>query len=271
MTRRLGAVSYLNSRPLVEGLDTPGGPFEVRFDLPSRCAALLHEGAIDLGLIPSIEYLARDTYVAVPGVSVASEGPVASVALFSRTPLNRVRRVALDTSSRTSATLLRILFADWFQAQPVFETAPPNLDAMLATHDAALLIGDPALFTDHEARGLSKIDLGEQWLAFTGLPFVWALWVGRVGAVDDSVCAALGRARDLGVAAIPRIASDYSRGDTDTARRVETYLRTNIRYGLDDRHEQALQRFYASAGRLGLVQTARELRFSGRERQVATP
>ncbi len=82
MTRRLGAVSYLNSRPLVDGLDTPGGPFEVRFDLPSRCAALLHDGTIDLGLIPSIEYLARDDYVAVPGVSVASDGPVASVALF---------------------------------------------------------------------------------------------------------------------------------------------------------------------------------------------
>lgn len=271
MTLRIGAVSYLNSRPLIEGLDAAGGPFEVRCDIPSRCAALLHEGGIDLGLIPSIEYLARDEYVAVPGVAVASEIQVASVALFSKVPVERVRRVALDTSSRTSATLLRILFAEWFQGQPVFEAAPPDLDAMLATHDAALLIGDPALFTDHEAQGLFKVDLGEQWHAFTGLPFVWALWIGRQGVVDDTACAALGRARDRGVAAISRIAADYSQGDTNTARFVERYLRTNIRYSLDDRHERALQRFYDSAGRLGLVRSARDLRFFGRVRQVATP
>ncbi len=269
MTLRLGAVSYLNSRPLVEGLDAPSGPFAVRFDIPSRCAALLQEGATDLGLIPSIEYLARDEYVAVPGVAVASEGPVASVALFSKVPVGRVRRVALDTSSRTSATLLRILFAEWFEAQPVFDAAPPDLDAMLETHDAALLIGDPALFTDHEARGLTKIDLGEQWQAFTGLPFVWALWIGREAVIDEAVSMALVEARDRGVAAIPRIAADYAKGNTTTARFVERYLRVNIQYHLDERHERALQRFYQSADRLGLVRSARALTFAGRARQVA--
>jgi chorismate dehydratase len=264
---RISAVGYLNSRPLVQGLARAGAPLEVRFDVPSRCAALLHAGDVDVGLIPSIEYLARPDYVIVPGIAVASDGPVASVAMFSKVPVERVGRVALDQSSRTSAALLRVLCHERFGIAPSFEAAAPDLPGMLRDHDAALLIGDPALFADHEALGLLKVDLGSEWRSHTGLPFVWAFWVGREHALDDGVCAALRRARDEGVAARAAIAADYAQGNAEIAARVETYLRENVTHVLGEAHEAGLARFYASAARLGLAPAARDVRFFGREYQ----
>jgi chorismate dehydratase len=183
------------------------------------------------------------------------------VALFSQVPLERVQRVALDTSSRTSAALLRILCHDRFGIAPVFSPAAPDLPVMLREHDAALLIGDPALFTDAVRLGVLKVDLGAEWKAHTGLPFVWACWVGRDATVSGEVCAALRAARDQGVAAIATIAADYAKGDPAIARRVEDYLRHNITYVLGVDHEQALTRFYESAARLGIVADAREIRY----------
>jgi chorismate dehydratase len=152
MTRvRLGAVSYLNARPCVVGLDRHPR-FDVRFDLPARCAALLHDGAIDLGLVPSIEYLrgpvGADAYRIVPEVAIASFGPVASVALYTKRPVSDVRSIALDTSSRTSVTLTRVLCVRAWHIDPTFEPSGPDLPAMLERCDAALLIGDVALFLD---------------------------------------------------------------------------------------------------------------------------
>ena len=152
MTRvRLGAVTYLNARPCVVGLDRHPR-FDVRFDLPARCAALLHDGAIDLGLVPSIEYLrgpgGADGYRIVPEVAIASFGPVASVALYTTRPISEVESIALDTSSRTSVTLTRVLCARAWHINPTFEHSGPDLPAMLERCDAALIIGDAALFLD---------------------------------------------------------------------------------------------------------------------------
>ena len=258
---RVGAVSYLNTLPLVRGLRRRG-PFDVRFDVPSRCAALLHEGAIDVGLIPSIEVL-RGDYSVAPGVAIASEGPVASVALFSRVPVPAIRRIALDTSSRTSAALVRVLCAERFGITPAFEPHGPDLPAMLRAHDAALVIGDNALYADHGRLGVLKVDLGEEWTAHTGLPFVWAAWVGRPSALTAEVCEALRDSRDEGLAALEDIASEYAEGDEhrrDVARR---YFRDNMRYHLGDRHVAAMERFYRSAAAVGVVPEARPVRFAG--------
>jgi chorismate dehydratase len=258
MRVRLGAVSYLNTRPLVDGLDP--ARFDVRFDVPARCAALLHAGEVDAGVIPSIEY-ARGRYVVVPGVAIASEGPVASVAVFAAGPLADVRTIALDTSSRTSVALLKVLCQERFGIAPEFVHEGPDLDRMLACSDAALLIGDPALWTDHAARGLEKIDLGEEWTAHTGLPFVWAFWAGRPDAIGSREAVALGEARDRGQAAIDRIAREYAPADPGRAALAARYLRENVRFDLGPRHEAALARFYASAARLGLIALAPPLRF----------
>jgi len=143
---RLGAVSYLNTKPLVHGLEEQSALFSLRFDVPAQCAALLHEGRVDLGLIPAIEYL-RGDYRIVPGVAIGSKGAIASVAIFSRVPVDKVTTLALDISSRTSVALTRILCARRWHIAPKVTPAEPDLRAMLTRADAALIIGDPALAT----------------------------------------------------------------------------------------------------------------------------
>ncbi len=196
---RLGAVDYLNVRPLVHGLDASSDVI-LRFDVPSVCAALLAAGDIDLGMVPSITLLDRPGDCVVPGVCIGSDGPVASVALFTRKPIAEVRSIALDTSSRTSVVLTRVLCARRFDIAPSFLPHPPDLSAMLAAADAALLIGDPALFAGEAARGATKIDLGAEWTAMTGLPFVWAFWAGRPDAADAGMVARLQDAAERGMA-----------------------------------------------------------------------
>ena len=257
MTRiRLGAVDYLNARPLVHGLECRRDLFDVRFDPPSRCAALLHDGAIDVGMIPSVEYLRAGDYRIVPGMAIASEGEVASVAVFSSIPLERVRTIAADTSSRTSAALLRILCAERFGIHPALEPMPPDLRSMLARCDAALIIGDPALFLDHDAEGLAKTDLGAEWTAMSGLPFVWAFWAGRPEAAGVEAVRALVEARDGGVAASDAIAEAYC--GPERAARGRAYLRDNIRYHVGDREIAALRQYYTLAAKHGLAPAARE-------------
>jgi chorismate dehydratase len=249
---RLGAVHYLNVRPLVYGLDTDPR-FELRFDAPSRCAVLLREGKIDLGMIPSIEYARGDDYRIVPGLSISSLGDVASVALFSSIPVEHIRTIAADTSSRTSVALLQILCASRFGIAPEFRPMAPSPVDMLAACDAALIIGDAALFLDHEGMGVQKIDLGAEWQALTGLPFVWAMWVGREGASDADVTRRLQRARHEGVQHTDEIAAEYSCGDAMRVAIGQRYLRHNMRYGLGEPEQAAIVTYYREAAVLGLA------------------
>jgi chorismate dehydratase len=250
---RIGAVGYLNARPLTWALDRDPERWNIRHDLPSVCAALLQAGAVDLGLTPSIEYLHAPDYRFVPGIGIGSRGPVASVAIFATRPMEKVRTIALDTSSRTSVALTRVLCHDRFHIEPEFVPQGPDLATMVATHDAALLIGDPALEADADALGLIKIDLGETWLAMTGLPFVFAAWTGRPGAVSAADVVALQTARDQGLANIETIAAEYAPGDPAHAARAAAYLRDNVRYGLGPEEVAGLQLFLDRAAALGLA------------------
>jgi chorismate dehydratase len=250
-TVRLGAVDYLNARPLVYGLELRSELFSVRFDVPSKCSALLHEGSIDVGMIPSIEYLRGPAYRIVPGIAIASDGPVASVALFTTAPVKRIRSIAADVSSRTSVALLRVLCVERFGIDPVFQPMPPDGAAMLRRCDAALLIGDPALFLEPETLGADKIDLGEQWTSLTGLPFVWAFWAGRPGILSRDAINVLVTARDAGVAASEEIAAAYC--GPERAERCQAYLRDNIQYVLGEREQAGLLKFYELAERYGVA------------------
>jgi chorismate dehydratase len=258
---RLGAVSYLNTGPLVYGLEERTDRFEIRFDVPSRCAELLHESRVDLGLIPSIEYLHGADYQIVPGVAIVSDGPVASVALFSKKPVREIQTVALDSSSRTSVTLLRILCARRFEIEPAFTPMAPDMTAMLEQCDSALVIGDNALFADHERLGLRKTDLAEEWVGMTGLPFVFAFWAGRPGTASPADVEALNDARDNGVAHPERVAERYFPGAPAKIRRGAEYLRENVKYALGDREQAGLKMFYTLAAALGIVPATGELRF----------
>jgi chorismate dehydratase len=262
---RLGAVGYLNARPLVYGLDAQPR-FRLRYDVPSECARLLHGGDIDVGLIPSIEYLRGGPYRIVPDLAIASRGPVASVALYTTRPMSDVRSIAMDTSSRTSVALVRVLCARLFRIAPSIEARGPDLDAMLAQHDAALIIGDNALFLDpgaHHAagRGVEKIDLGDAWLRLTGLPFVYAFWAGRADALAADDVRALQAARDEGVTRPDELAREYLDGLPAHHQAGADYLRNNIKYYLRDDERAGLETFYRYAAEAGVVAQSRPLAF----------
>jgi chorismate dehydratase len=255
-TIRLGAVDYLNARPLVHGLELKTRRFSLRFDVPSKCAALLHENSIDVGMIPSIEYLrGHGPYEIVKGVGIVSDGPVASVAVFTAVPMEHVCTIAADTSSRSSVGLLQILCHETFGIDPEFVPMSPDVDRMLRRCDAALLIGDTALYLDHQGHGVQKIDLGEHWTRLTGLPFVWAFWAGRPGVMTDESVAELQSARDHGVMASDAIADAYC--GPEHAQLGRRYLRENISYTLGGREEAGLLRYYELAEKYELVDNLR--------------
>lgn len=257
-TVRLGAVDYLNARPLVYGLELHSHRFSLRFDVPSKCAALLHERSIDVGMIPSIEYLrGHQSYRLVPDLGIISDGPVASVAMFTTRPMDRIRTIAADTSSRTSSGLLQVLCVEAFGVDAEFVPMAPQPEEMLRRCDAALLIGDTALFLDHSARGLTKIDLGEAWTRLTGLPFVWAFWAGRPDALSSEDVAELIAARNRGVVAADEIAAEYC--GPARASLGQAYLRDNIRYSLGDREQAGLRHFFELALKHDVVEDTREL------------
>lgn len=258
---RLGAVTYLNARPLVHGLESHL-QFDLRYDVPSECARLLHAHDTDLALIPSIEYLRGPVpYQIVPGPAVTSRGPVASVAIYTRRDPKDIRSIAMDTSSRTSVALATVMLQRQFGVAPQPAAMAPDLNAMLAQADAALIIGDTALFLDHEATGTTKIDLGEEWTAMTGLPFVYACWTGRPGAAAPDDVTALQRARDAGVAQSDAVAAAYYPDDTLRQATARRYLRDNIRYVLGPDEVEGLTRFYRYASELDLVTFDGTLRF----------
>jgi chorismate dehydratase len=266
MTRvRLGAVGYLNARPLVYGLEE-SPRFAVRYDVPSECARLLHEGSIDVGLIPSIEYLRAGPYRIVPDLAIASRGIVASVALYTRKAIGDVRSIAMDTSSRTSVALVRVLCARQYRIQPVIESLGPDLDAMLARCDAALIIGDTALFQSaisNQQSAIEKIDLGDAWTTMTGLPFVWAFWAGRPDALLADDVRALQHARDEGVRRPEELARAYLSNEPERHFAGARYLRENIKYYLGDDERTALETFYRYAAEAGVVSKTDALRFFG--------
>ena len=256
---RVGCVEYLNARPLWQGLGRRPDLFALQYDVPSRCSAWLHSGAVDLALLSSIEYTPR--YRVVPGAAVTSTGPAASAAVFCRKPLTRARSVALDPSSRTSATLMRILCAEWFDIEPEFITMEPDLTLMLNRCDAALLIGDSAIHVDHTRLGLGKFDLCNEWRGLTSLPFVFAFWTCRPEALTPLHLQAIRDARESGVAALDAIAGAHYPQNEALAAAGGAYLRQSVQYRFDEDCFASLQRFYAYASKLGIIEQAQPVRF----------
>jgi chorismate dehydratase len=261
---RLGAVGYLNARPLVFGLDRLP-QFDLRYDVPSECARLLHARDIDVGLIPSIEYVRDESFRIVPDLAIASRGQVRSVALYIKRPISDVRSIVMDTGSRTSVALVRVLCERMFKIRPAIDTGGPDLPAMLARADAALVIGDNALLDQPSVASLQapveKIDLGDTWTKMTGLPFVWAFWAGRENALGAADVHALQSARDAGVKQPERIARDYFRGAPQHQALGAQYLRDNIKYYLGHDERAGLELFYRCAAEAGLAPNAGALRF----------
>ena len=260
MEPRLGAVSYLNTRPLTVALERDASPFQLTYAVPSVCAAQLRSGQIDVGLIPVIEYArSAGSYLVVPDVAIGCRGEVLTVRLFYRGELSAIKRLALDRSSRTSVALLQVLLRERFGLAPQLVDAAPDLGRMLQESDAALLIGDPVF----KALGgeWQSLDLGQAWFELTGLPFVFAFWAGRPDALGPAQVARLVQARREGLPFVERIARSHSEAQGVPADLCRRYLTEYIRYDLDEPALEGLRTFFRLAHRHGQIDAVPDLQF----------
>jgi chorismate dehydratase len=267
---RISAISYLNTAPLMWDFEhgTAVAPFDIAYTLPSQCAAELARGTADIGIIPAAAYATIPGLSILPGVAIASKKAVRSILLVSGKPLDAINTVALDSSSLTSVALARVLFDKYWGGGRQFSSLPPDLDSMLAVHDAALLIGDPALKVDRSQ--YKTWDLAEEWNRFTGQPFVFAFWAVRQAAAQKSsldLATIFQQSRDHGLmpANLVEIATIWAPklGLTDKA--IREYLTTNIHYYLDEACLGGLRLFYRYAYECGALHHIPDLHFAEAE------
>jgi chorismate dehydratase len=257
---RLGAVTYLNSKPLITDLETLAPEAELVLDYPSRLADHLQNGQLEVALIPIIEYFRSDSYSLVPGISIASHGPVLSVTLFSRVPWAAIRHVALDEGSRTSAALAQILLRQRYGVKADIRPLPLDEPVENSAADAVLLIGDRAMRACLPGFAYA-FDLGQEWHDWTGLPFVYAAWAVRAGVDLGPVLGALYEAKRRGGASIGPIAAREAPRLGLDAGFCRRYLANIIRFDLGPREQAGLHHYYMLACELGLARRGVNVEF----------
>lgn len=250
---RVGAVRFLNARPLVFGLeDEPG--LSLHYDVPARLAEALAEGRIDVGLVPSIDYQRSDgQWLIVPGAAIASRGEVLTVRVFSRCPLDQVERIACDTDSHTSVALAALVWQLRFGRMPEMTA----LDGPCGSEATVMLIGDKVM--GELGQWAHELDLGQAWTEMTSLPFVYAFWAVRADAGGDVPVDALQRARQQGMAHIDAIVDEYADEHGFERGVARKYLTEHLSFDLGRPEWQGLARFYSLAHRYGLIDQARPL------------
>jgi len=290
---RISTVEYFNTAPLVWGF-TEGplaGKYELSFTVPSECAAALGRGDADIAIIPSIEYLRMDGIVALPEMAIAAKGEVRSILVVAKKPIEMATRFALDTSSRASTALVRILAQERWNIAPEYIPAPPDPPEMLKHADAALVIGDPALRIalkldaqaaqptgdrpccqgdpeDIPVPGVEMLfvyDVAHEWREMTGKPCVLAVWAGRPEAITPEVVADFQASKKYGMERLREIAEAASEKLELPPQALEQYLRENINFDLDAENLAGLRLFFEKAAAMGLAPPARELEFAAAE------
>lgn len=262
---RLSIIDYLNAAPLNYGFKHGLGyeHFHLKFQVPSACADQLRAGEVDAGLISSIEYLRIPGLRIVPGLCIASPKRVRSVVVLSKVPPEEIKSLALDTSSRTSVVLAQLLLRERYGVHPAVTDMGPDAEAMLASCDAALMIGDQSMRAAKD--GLLVLDLAEEWHAWTGLPFVFALWTVQEQApeldVPGGVAPFFHKSLEAGLAHIPEIVEEARRHIPWTKLELTEYLTENIRYQLGEAEIRSLSLFYEKAVKHGFAPEHLPLRF----------
>lgn len=285
---RISIVQYLNTAPLVWGFTN--GPLQRKYDLsftvPSLCAEALRSGAADIAIIPAIEYQRIDDLVVLPDLAIASKERVRSLLLIAKRPIEQVRSLALDQSSRSTQALTRILCAEHWKICPQLFEAAPDIRGMLERADAAMLIGDPALrisiATEEEGRPglygqticqgatlgiagaeiLYVYDLVSEWRRFSGLPAVLAIWAARRDVVTPEVAADFAASREFGMQQVAEIALDAAREMDLPVETLESYLRENIDFTFDEANQHGLELYFQHAVRLGLIPSAKPIEWA---------
>lgn len=268
---RVSAISFLNTAPLMWDFEhTPTTElttnFEITYTVPSACARALRDGSADIGIIPAFTYATISDLVIVPDIAIAAQGAVRSILLVSKGPLEQVKTVAADTSSRTSVALAQLTLQKWYGGKREFLPMDPDVSQMLERCDAALIIGDPALLvgrTPHQV-----YDLAEVWKQRTGKPFVFAVWAVREQALREcrpglEVARIFQQSRDHGIRPenIAAIAQDWSPRLGLSSVEIENYLNHNIYYHLDQPCLEGLDLFFQYAVDCGLIPRVPQLRF----------
>lgn len=266
---RIGAVNYLNTKPLIYDLEALAPEADLILDYPSRLADQLARGELDVALIPVIEYFRANRYSLAPNISIASQGPVLSVTLFSRVEAPAIRRIALDEGSRTSAALAQVLLQKRYGVHP--ETAPLPLDREPEQIDAdgVLLIGDRAMHACLPGFAYAY-DLGQEWHDWTGLPFVYAAWAVREGFDLGPIEDALHESKRRGLAHVGHIAAREAPLLGLDAGFCRRYLANIIRFDLGPRELAGMKHFRDLAADLGLAPTNAPIRFVDQKCLVAS-
>jgi chorismate dehydratase len=260
MRPRIAASSYLNSAPLIWSFTNGNRIAEVEYidAVPSRCAELLNGGEVEAALVPVIEYQRLSNVQIVPDVCVGSKREVRSVVLAStKDNLEDICTIALDNSSRTSAALLKVIFREFVKGEPEWKPSAPDLRAMLANNDAALIIGDPGM--TFPRAGLHVFDMAALWRQFTNLGFVFAMWMIRDDASSDTRAIDFKSACVEGLESREEIIDFYQHRLSLPRAELFTYLHDNISFELDDEMEAGLELYYGLAAKHGLIGSVKDL------------
>ena len=263
---RIAASSYLNTAPLIWSFTNGSQRDQVNLftdTAPARCAEMLANGEVDAALVPIIEYQRIPEIAVVPDVCVGSRAAVRSVVLVTRkNNLKKVESVALDESSRTSATLVKIIFREFLGFEPKWQTSAPDLKSMLVHADAALIIGDPAMKIPREE--FRVFDLATLWHEFTGYGFVFAMWMVKKDSVERIRSIDFAAARDEGVANVGHIAAAYAQQMELSADEIRSYLTQNIVFSADEEMQKGLTLYFELAQTHQLIDQAKPLELIAR-------
>jgi chorismate dehydratase len=261
--KRLGAVSFLNAKPLIYGIEKNLFPhnFQLTKAVPSALAVELNAGKLDAGLIPSIAYAKNSPALQiVPDCGIIAHGKVKSIRLYFNKNLKSIRSVAIDVSSMTSVILTKILLAERYEVKPDFFAAMPDVDKMLASADAALVIGDSALFKTRSTDE-NYLDLAEEWHEMTALPFVFAVWAGRYSALDFDDLQAIISSKTLGQDNIESVCGDAAAEYGADPDLVRSYLTENVQFDLGEEEIAGMRYFFELAYYHGALEYLPSLNF----------
>jgi chorismate dehydratase len=276
---RISIVQYLNTAPLVWGFTNGplAGKYDLSFTVPSQCAEAMRTGAADIAIIPAIEYQRIPGLVVLPHLAIASQNRVRSLLIVSSKPIEQVRSIALDRSSRSTQAFTRILAARHWKIDPEFFETEPDLSAMLGKADAAMLIGDPALRISIAIEGKSTVgpqgraicpatalgiasaeifhvyDVVGEWRKFSSLPAVMAVWAAKPEVVTPEVLADFSASRNFGLTQLAAISLEAAEELALPQQALESYLRHNIDFSLGEENRRGLERYFLEAAELGLI------------------